>query len=144
LKRGSSSLREAYHNGSNIEGREGMSLCALFAGMALANSKLGTVHGFAGVIGGMYEEAPHGAICAALLPVIMKHNIDRLSELLAANSINQKQKESLHKYEETARYITSHSPTHHGSPSLGCNISRGSHIITSHSKLFSAYVSPMH
>ena len=35
--------------------------------MALANSGLGAVHGFAAPIGGMFD-APHGAVCAAVLP----------------------------------------------------------------------------
>ena len=48
-------------------------------GLALANAKLGAVHGFAGVLGGMYA-APHGAICAALLPHVIKANIKALQE----------------------------------------------------------------
>ncbi len=50
-----------------------MALASLFGGLALANAKLGAVHGFAGPIGGMYD-APHGAICAALLAPVLAVN----------------------------------------------------------------------
>jgi len=53
--------------------REKMSVVSLYGGMALANSKLGAVHGIAGPFGGMYD-APHGAICARLLPAVYKIN----------------------------------------------------------------------
>jgi alcohol dehydrogenase class IV len=55
--------------------REGMALASLWSGIALANAGLGAVHGFAGPLGGMFG-APHGAICAALLPQVMLANID--------------------------------------------------------------------
>ena len=47
-----------------------MALASLFGGIALANAKLGAVHGFAGPIGGMFQ-VPHGAICARLLPTVL-------------------------------------------------------------------------
>ena len=52
-----------------------ISLGSLLGGMALANGGLGAVHGFAGVIGGM-TGAPHGAVCAALLPAVLRMNLD--------------------------------------------------------------------
>jgi alcohol dehydrogenase class IV len=66
-------LRRAYENGSDQEARERMSLASLFGGLALANAGLGAVHGFAGVLGGMFD-APHGVICARLLPYVMEAN----------------------------------------------------------------------
>ena len=51
-----------------------MALAALFSGMALANARLGAVHGFAAPLGAMLGAA-HGEICAALLPHVMEANI---------------------------------------------------------------------
>lgn len=45
-------------------------------GLALANSGLGAVHGFAGVIGGM-TGAPHGEVCGALLPAVLRSHMDK-------------------------------------------------------------------
>jgi alcohol dehydrogenase class IV len=70
-------LRRAYENGSDQEARERMSLASLFGGLALANAGLGAVHGFAGVLGGMFD-APHGVICARLLPYVMEANLGAL------------------------------------------------------------------
>jgi alcohol dehydrogenase class IV len=71
------SLRAVYKDGTNKTAREGMSLVSLFGGLALANAALGAVHGFAGPLGGMFH-APHGAICAKLLPLVMDANIKAL------------------------------------------------------------------
>ena len=70
LTRATRSLRHAPHD---IRAREDMALASLFGGLALANAGLGAVHGFAAAIGGMYD-APHGAVCAALLPEVMEAN----------------------------------------------------------------------
>lgn len=48
-------------------------------GLALANSGLGAVHGFAGVIGGL-TQAPHGEICGTLLPVVLKSHLSHAEE----------------------------------------------------------------
>src|SRR6266550_9501656 len=56
-----------------------MALASLFGGLALANAGLGAVHGFASPIGGMFP-APHGAICAALLPHVMEANLRALRQ----------------------------------------------------------------
>jgi alcohol dehydrogenase class IV len=71
------SLRLAYENDSS--GREDMCVASLFGGMALANAGLGAVHGFAAPIGGMFD-APHGAVCAALLPHGMEINLRAVRE----------------------------------------------------------------
>ncbi|MGH7940695.1 MAG: iron-containing alcohol dehydrogenase, partial [Limisphaerales bacterium] len=80
LRRAARSLRVAFHDGQNQSAREDMALASLFGGLALANAGLGAVHGFAGPIGGMFPNAPHGAICAALLPHAMKTNIRALGQ----------------------------------------------------------------
>jgi alcohol dehydrogenase class IV len=70
------SLRRAFDDGADLTARTDMALCSVVGGLALANAKLGAVHGFAGVIGGM-TGAPHGAICAALLAPVVAANLTR-------------------------------------------------------------------
>jgi len=72
------SLRPAYEQGLTPERREDLAVASLFGGLCLANSGLGAVHGFAAPLGGMWK-APHGAVCAALLPAVMRANIAALS-----------------------------------------------------------------
>jgi alcohol dehydrogenase class IV len=62
---------------TDLDSRTDMSLASLFGGLALANAGLGVVHGFAAPIGGMFS-APHGAVCAALLPHGMAANLRAL------------------------------------------------------------------
>lgn len=61
------SLRRAFDDGHDRGARIDMSFAALLGGLSLANAGLGVVHGHAAPIGGMFP-APHGAVCAALLP----------------------------------------------------------------------------
>ncbi len=77
------SLISAYVDGEDLAARSDMSLCSLMGGLALANAKLGAVHGFAGVIGGM-TNAPHGAVCAALLGPVVEANLARADPRLTA------------------------------------------------------------
>jgi alcohol dehydrogenase class IV len=74
MRRISRSLVKAFDNGDDLIAREDMSLASLFSGIALANAKLGVVHGLAGPIGGVLN-APHGAICAGILSSSMVANI---------------------------------------------------------------------
>lgn len=78
IKRGSRALSRAFQSGYDIEAREDMSFTSLMGGYALANAGLGAVHGFAGVIGGMFA-APHGSICASLLSSVVLMNSLALS-----------------------------------------------------------------
>ncbi len=72
------SFVRAYDDGSDLQARTDMSLASLFSGLALANARLGAVHGLAGPIGGEIP-AHHGAICASLLPWTMETNINALT-----------------------------------------------------------------
>jgi alcohol dehydrogenase class IV len=92
------SLRRAYEDGTDIEARQGMSLASLFGGMALANAALGAVHGFAGPLGGMLH-APHGALCARLLPCVMEANIKALETRQPDHPV-------IARYAEIARILT--------------------------------------
>lgn len=79
LRRAGTGLRAAYADGSDIRARTDMALCGLLGGMSLANAKLGAVHGFAGVIGGLVDAA-HGAVCAALLAAVVEVNVAALRD----------------------------------------------------------------
>lgn len=98
IRRAARSLRRAFDHGADAAAREDMALASLFGGLALANAGLGAVHGFAAPIGGMFP-APHGAVCAALLPGVMAANIRALRERAPAGP-------ALQRYEEIARLLT--------------------------------------
>jgi alcohol dehydrogenase class IV len=98
LLRAARSLKRVFSNGRDIQAREDMSLASLFGGLALANARLGAVHGFAGVLGGRYS-GPHGAICAKLLPPVMETNLRALRE-------RSPESEYLLRYQEVARILT--------------------------------------
>ncbi len=93
----SRSLQRACENG-DPRAREDMALGSLFGGMALANAKLGAVHGFAGPIGGKLS-APHGAICARLLPLVVEMNLKAIQERAAQSSI-------LERFDEMGQLLT--------------------------------------
>jgi alcohol dehydrogenase class IV len=73
MMRAARSLRRAYEHGGDESARQDMCVASVFGGMALANAGLGAVHGLSSPLGGMYD-APHGALCAALLPHVMEVN----------------------------------------------------------------------
>jgi alcohol dehydrogenase class IV len=107
IRRAARSLKVAYQAARNKNSepdaplraaREDMSIASLFGGLALANAGLGAVHGFAGPIGGMFP-APHGAVCAALLPHVMETNIRALRQ-------REPESQSLPRYKEVARLLT--------------------------------------
>jgi len=57
------SLKIACLDGKNTGARRDMCLASLFGGLALANAKLGAVHGFAGPLGGDVQCAPRRLVC---------------------------------------------------------------------------------
>lgn len=97
MRRISASLEKAYVDGSNLQAREDMAYAALLGGMALANVKLGAVHGFAGPLGGMHS-IRHGLICAALLPAVISINLRAVRE--------QNSRGYIEKYNEVGRLLT--------------------------------------
>jgi alcohol dehydrogenase class IV len=101
IQRAARSLKQAYQNGSDVAAREDMSIAALFGGMALANARLGAVHGFAGPFGGLYP-APHGMICARLLPFVVEANVRALQEREPNSPV-------LQRYAEVAQLLTGRS-----------------------------------
>jgi alcohol dehydrogenase class IV len=98
IRRAAESLRAVFKDGQNKAAREDMSLASLFSGFALSNAGLGAVHGLAGPIGGMFP-APHGAVCAALLPHVMEANIRALRKRASKS-------EALRRYDEIGCLLT--------------------------------------
>jgi alcohol dehydrogenase class IV len=96
MRRAATALPRVCEDGGDRHARSDMAWASLLGGMALANAALGAVHGFAAPIGGMFP-APHGAVCAALLPHAMGVNV---RALLA------RAPEKLTRYDEVARLLT--------------------------------------
>lgn len=65
-------LPRVWSNPEDLEARTGMAWASLLGGLALANAGLGAVHGIAAPLGGMFR-LPHGAACAAVLPLSLIH-----------------------------------------------------------------------
>ena len=98
IRRAARSLARAYEDGRDSAARADMSLASLLGGLSLANAGLGAVHGFAAPVGGMFP-APHGAVCAALLPWVMEANIRALRA-------RAPESEPLRRYQAVAAILT--------------------------------------
>jgi len=70
-----SNLRNVYFVGTNAEARENMLVASFLAGLAFSQSKLGNVHAISHTFSGIFN-IPHGVANAALLPFVVKYNID--------------------------------------------------------------------
>ena len=92
------SLRRVFHTPADLEARTQMAFASLSGGLALANAKLGAVHGFAGVIGGMFP-IPHGIVCARLLPYVLATNVAALKARAAESPL-------LARFDELGRLLT--------------------------------------
>ena len=98
MRRAADALPRAWNQPGDREARESMSWSALLGGLALANAGLGAVHGFAAPLGGMFS-APHGALCAAVLPHAMEINIRALAARAPEGL-------ALRRYDEIGRILT--------------------------------------
>ncbi|HUI56056.1 MAG TPA: iron-containing alcohol dehydrogenase [Bryobacteraceae bacterium] len=98
IRQAAMALPRAWENGSDREARAGMAWASLLGGLALANAGLGAVHGIAAPVGGMFP-APHGAVCAAVLPYAMDVNVRALRARAPAS-------DALRRYDEIARLLT--------------------------------------
>lgn len=91
-------LYQAYEDPSNREARTGMAYGSLFAGIALANARLGIVHGIAHSIG-IHYGVPHGLVCGILLPYSIRYNsgscAGKYAELAGAMGIGESADELL-------------------------------------------------
>lgn len=106
LPRVARALPRAVDHGDDASARSDMALASLYGGLALANAGLGAVHGFAGPIGGMFP-APHGAVCAALLPYALEANLRALRTRAPRHP-------ALARFEQLGRLLT-------GSPHAGAD-----------------------
>ena len=98
IRRAARALPRVWSNPYDLEARTEMCLASLCGGLALANAGLGAVHGFAAPIGGMFP-APHGAVCAAVLPHAMAVNLDALRR-------REPESRALARYQEIAVLLT--------------------------------------
>jgi len=98
IRRAAGALRRAFRDGHDKEARRDMAITSLCGGLALANAKLGAVHGFAAPLGGMFP-VPHGTACARLLPSIARVNVRALRA-------RQPNAPALARYDELARVVT--------------------------------------
>lgn len=70
----SSNLRTAVGNGRDLQARYCVMLGSLYAGWAMAVASLGACHAMAYPVEAKCN-APHGDVCAALLPSVMRFNV---------------------------------------------------------------------
>jgi alcohol dehydrogenase class IV len=92
------SLGKAIANGQDLEARTDLAYGAFLSGLALAHSGLGAVHGLAGPIGGRFQ-APHGAVCAAVLGPVWRANVETLSRTTPEHP-------ALERYRQAAQWLT--------------------------------------
>ncbi len=92
-------LPRAYADGGDQAARADMALASLLGGLALSNARLGAVHGLAGPLGGYLAQAPHGALCARLLPIVAAANVKALQARAPASP-------ALARYGELARLFS--------------------------------------
>lgn len=98
MRRAALALRRAFHDGGDVDARRDMAVASLCGGLALANAKLGAVHGFAAPLGGMFP-VPHGTACARLLPPVVEVNVRALKARAPLSP-------ALARYDEVARILT--------------------------------------
>jgi alcohol dehydrogenase class IV len=98
MRRAAGALRRAFHDGHDVDARRDMAVASLCGGLALANARLGAVHGFAAPLGGMFP-VPHGVACARLLPPVVEINVRALRAREPAAP-------ALARYDESARILT--------------------------------------
>jgi alcohol dehydrogenase class IV len=98
MQNAATALPRAYADGADRAARRDMAWASLLGGLSLANAGLGAVHGFAAPIGGMWT-APHGAVCAAVLPHAMDVNVRALRQ-------RAPESDALRRYHEVGRILT--------------------------------------
>ncbi|MEB2630181.1 iron-containing alcohol dehydrogenase [Peribacillus frigoritolerans] len=72
-------LKKSYFVGTDIYSRESMLVASMMAGAAFGQSRLGNVHAISHTLGGVFD-IPHGFANAALLPFVMRFNLQACPE----------------------------------------------------------------
>jgi alcohol dehydrogenase class IV len=98
IRRAAGALRRVFHDGSDVDARRDMAVASVCGGLALANAKLGAVHGFAAPLCGMFP-VPHGVVCARLLAPVTAINVRALRARASSSP-------ALGRYDEVARLVT--------------------------------------
>ena len=98
IRRAAGALRRVFRDAADVDARRDMAVASLCGGLALANAKLGAVHGFAAPLGGMFP-IHHGVACARLLPSVAEMNVRALRARAPSSS-------ALDRYDEVARIVT--------------------------------------
>jgi alcohol dehydrogenase len=78
-----SSIRQAWHNGTDEDARRNMLIGSFRAGIAFSNASVGLVHSMSEPIGACFH-VPHGLSNAMLLPVVTKFSVDGAQSRYAA------------------------------------------------------------
>lgn len=74
-----SNLLSAFEDGEDLRARAAMSEASYMAGLALGSARLGAVHALAHPVGLCYG-LPHGVVCAALMPPVLRSNVQAAPE----------------------------------------------------------------
>jgi alcohol dehydrogenase class IV len=98
LRRIAGAIRRAFGDGADVEARRDMAIASLCGGLALANARLGAVHGFAAPLGGMFP-IPHGVACARMLAPVTEVNVRALR-------VRDPDSPALTRFDEAARILT--------------------------------------
>jgi len=102
-------LAAAYHNGNDVDAREGMSMGAYYAGLAINQVNVGNVHAIAHQLGGKYG-IPHGLANALVLPHVLdfcheeaQQRLAELAVLVGAGSAGEGDSQLAHKFIKAVR-----------------------------------------
>jgi alcohol dehydrogenase class IV len=75
-------VRGAREGDEDLDARADLLYGSTLAGAAMANARLGGIHGIAHPLGALYH-IPHGLVCGLLLPYMMAYNLDYAQEKYA-------------------------------------------------------------
>lgn len=102
-------LATAYHDGANVLAREGMAVGSYYAGIAINQVNVGSVHAIAHQLGGKYG-IPHGLANAMVLPHVLDYcrveaqqRLADLAVLIGVGSQTETQEQLAYKFIQAVR-----------------------------------------